>query len=411
MISPEEIRIRARKLWASGAPLRAWLGAEDLFPYAVPFRKPSAREWLDRFAELRSEIDLLEAGSKARQAAGYSVRFKEVAHQKLGRLRIPDRIAFENAEDIAACAGESAALARFAEVAQALRSREPRLIDWLAEQPLRALEVQAALPRLLAVAEYFQEHPRPMRYARELGIPGVDSKFIEENRSLLGAWLDRLLPAQAVDATVRGLADGGFERRFGLRCDEPLIRFRWLDRAFMLDRRIADATVPLAEFAAYAPRCERVFVTENRINFLTLPECTGSLAIFGGGYAIDRLGSLPWLRERRLYYWGDIDTHGFAILSRLRRRWPHTRSMLMDRDTLLGHKLLWSEEPQDRRCLHELDGLNDEERALYEDLRCDRLGRRVRLEQERIGYAQVLEAIAKTKITQALEHDAIDSYE
>lgn len=44
----------------------------------------------------------------------------------------------------------------------------------------------------------------------------------------------------------------------------------------------ADATVPLSEFAAYAPGCERVFVTEYRINVLTLPECIGSLAIFGG---------------------------------------------------------------------------------------------------------------------------------
>jgi hypothetical protein len=48
-------------------------------------------------------------------------------------------------------------------------------------------------------------------------------------------------------------------------------------------------------------------------------------------YAIDRLGSLPWLREKPLYYWGDIDTHGFAILSRLRRHWEHARSLLMDR--------------------------------------------------------------------------------
>ena len=395
MISPEEIRTRARRLWTSGAALRAWLGAEDMFPYSVPFRKPSAQEWLERFAELRSEVDRLEAGSKARRTAGYAVAFKEVAHRKLGRLRVPESIVFESAADIAACAGESAALARFAEVAEVLRSRQPRLGDWLAEQPLLALEIQGVLPRLSAVVEYFQRHPRPMRYARELGIAGVDSKFIEENRSLLGAWLDRLLPAEAVDATVRGLADSGFERRFGLRCDEPLIRFRWLDRAFMLDGCIADATVPLSEFAAYAPACERVFVTENKINFLTLPGCAGSLAIFGGGYAIDRLGSLPWLGEKPLYYWGDIDTHGFAILSRLRRRWAHTRSLLMGRDTLLGHKALWSEEPQDRRCLHELDALDDEERALYDDLRFDRLGERVRLEQERIDYSQVVDAVAQ----------------
>lgn len=397
MISPEEIHIRARKLWASGAPLRAWLGGETLFPYFLRFRKPSAQEWLERFADLRSALERLEAGSKARQGTGYALAFKDVVHQKLGRLRVPGSIVFESAEDVAACAGETLAMTHFTEVAQTLRSKEPRLVPWLAEHPLLAIEVQTALPRLLAVAAYFQAHPRPMRYARELGIPGLDSKFIEENRALLGAWLDRLLPAEAVDETVRGLADNGFERRFGLRCDEPLVRFRWLDHALMLDGHISDATVPLSEFAAYAPGCERVFVTENKINFLTLPECSGSLAIFGGGYAIDRLGSLSWLRNKPLYYWGDIDTHGFAILSRLRRYWQHTRSLLMGRDTLLGHQALWSEEPQDRRCLHDIDALDDEERSLYDDLRFDRLGERVRLEQERIGYTHVLDAVAQIR--------------
>jgi hypothetical protein len=396
MISPEEIRDRARKLWSSGKALRAWLGAEALFPYSVPFRKPSAQVWLERFAQLRAEVERLEAASKARLGAGYAVAFREVAHQKLGRLRAPDTILFESAEDVAACAGESATLRRFAELAHTLRSREPRLADWLAERPLRALECERALPRLLAVVGYFQAHPRPMRYARELGIPGVDTKFVEENRALLGEWLDRLLPAEAVDATVRGLADNGFERRFGLRCEEPLTRFRWLDRSFRFDGRIADATVPLSEFVAYAPTCERVFVTENKINFLTLPECSGSLAIFGGGYAIERLGRVPWLGDKALYYWGDIDTHGFAILSRLRGHWAHAHALLMDRETLLGHRELWSEEPPERRCLHDLDALEDEERGLYDDLRSDRLGERVRLEQERIGYGWVEAAVADT---------------
>ena len=38
-----------------------------------------------------------------------------------------------------------------------------------------------------------------------------------------------------------------------------------------------------------------------------------------------------------LVYWGDLDTHGFAILNRLRECFPHARSMLMDRATLLAH--------------------------------------------------------------------------
>jgi len=36
------------------------------------------------------------------------------------------------------------------------------------------------------------------------------------------------------------------------------------------------------------------------------------------GYAVDVLGQLPWLQEAQCIYWGDIDTHGFAILNRAR---------------------------------------------------------------------------------------------
>jgi hypothetical protein len=393
MITSSEIRAHARKLWASGTPLRAWLEAQPLFPYAVAFRKPSAQEWLERFAQLRVAVEQLEAGSKATLGSGYSVSFKEVAHQKLGRLRVPERIVLESVEDAAACAGEEVALRRFAALAGVLRVREPRLLDWLAERPLRALDYAAELPRLLAVAGYFRDHPRPMRYARELGILGVDSKFIEVNRGVLRDWLDRLLPPAAIDVSVRGFDDYGFERRFGLRHEEPLIRFRWLDPARALAGRVLDASVPLSQFADYAPTCARVVVTENKVNFLTLPACPDALAIFGGGYAVERLGRIAWLAESALHYWGDIDTHGFAILNRLRGAWPHVRSLLMDRATLLQHRELWSQEPPERRSMQDLDGLDEAERALYDDLRQDRLGQGVRLEQERIDYARVQQAL------------------
>lgn len=253
MISPEQVRTRARQLWASGQALRAWLKAEPLFPYSIPFRKPSAQEWLDCYTEMRTQVEQLEAASKAKNGAGYVVVFKDVAHQKLGQLRVPERIVLEGVEDVAACIGEGTALKRFQALANELRMREPRLLDWLADNSLSALEHEPVLPRLLAVVEYLQMHPKPMRYARELGIPGVDSKFIDEHQALLRDWLDRLLPFQAMDVSVSGLSDHGFERRFGLLHEEPLIRFRWLDPHVALASGITDATVPLSQFVAYSP--------------------------------------------------------------------------------------------------------------------------------------------------------------
>ena len=394
MISPDDIRAKAVRLWSSGRALRAVLGAEPLFPYALPFAKPSARDWLTRFAELRQAVETLDRESKARTGAGYTLLTREVAHQKLGVVRVPERIVFDSAADLAATAGESAALHRFNALAALLRSSEPRLLSWLAERPLHAMEYEDALPQLLSVARCFQSRPRPMRYARELGIAGVDGKFIETYRNVLADWLERLLPPDAIDATVgRGLADNGFERRFGLRYEEPTIRFRWLDPARALEGCLRDATVPLSQFAAYEPDCARVLITENKVNFLTLPDAGSTLAIFGGGYAIDRVGSVSWLRGVPVYYWGDIDTHGFAILNRLRGHVPGVRSFLMDRETLMAHRDWWSVEGADRRCTRELPGLDEAESALYQDLRDDRLGIGVRLEQERIHYARVVAAV------------------
>lgn len=129
------------------------------------------------------------------------------------------------------------------------------------------------------------------------------------------------------------------------------------------------------------------------MNFLTLPPCADALAIFGSGYAIDLLSEVKWLGQRTLHYWGDLDTHGFAILSRLRTHWPHTQSFLMDHDTLVAHRELWTQEIAQNRCLRDLPGLTTHEQAVYDDLRNDRLGERVRLEQEKILFPAVETAV------------------
>lgn len=106
----------------------------------------------------------------------------------------------------------------------------------------------------------------------------------------------------------------------------------------------------------------------------------------GLGYALDHLDAVPWLHRSEVHYWGDIDTHGFAILDRLRHHLPHARSLLMDRETLDAHRDLWGREPQDRRFTGEPSRLTVEEATLYRALRDNELDASVRLEQERIGY-------------------------
>ena len=82
-----------------------------------------------------------------------------------------------------------------------------------------------------------------------------------------------------------------------------------------------------------------------------------------------------------------------AILDALRAHFGHVESFLMDRSTLLEFEPLWGTEdsPLDR----DLPRLSAEERALYDDLRDNRIGRHLRLEQERIGFGWMKDALAR----------------
>jgi hypothetical protein len=172
-----------------------------------------------------------------------------------------------------------------------------------------------------------------------------------------------------------------------------------LDPALYVQGRLSDLSLPAEEFAALELVVRRVFITENRTNGLAFPPCRDAMVVFGLGYGLERLAEVGWLRSVDVHYWGDIDTHGFGILNRLRARLPEARSFLMDRPTLEAHRALWGQEPAERRYASDVSRLTAEERALFEDLKLDRLGERVRLEQERVGFGWLeaaLRACART---------------
>jgi hypothetical protein len=117
------------------------------------------------------------------------------------------------------------------------------------------------------------------------------------------------------------------------------------------------------------------------------------MVVFGAGYGWEALARAAWLARCSLHYWGDIDTHGFAILDQLRGRFDHVESFLMDRDTLLAHRAFWGEERD--QVVHDLPRLTETERALFDDLRDNRIRKGLRLEQERVGFGWVEAALGR----------------
>ncbi len=391
--TPEEIHGQLQRHWESGALLAERLpvdGGEPLFPLVLRLRRPTAREITERFAEVAAWIRQLRDNSRDTLGHGYTIEFRRQGNRVQGSNELPATLIVPSSEDALRLLGQRHDAERFDALAAEILARQPRLANWLRRQPLKVLEHEESWPRLLAVLDHFQRHPRPGCYPRQLAIPGVDTKFIEARRGLLAALLDEVLPASAIDAEANGVR--GFNQRFGLRSPSPLVRLRLLDPALQV-QGLSDLSLPVEQFATLRPAVERVFITENQTNGLAFPDVPRSLVVFGLGYGLAHLVRTPWLQEVEVHYWGDIDTHGFGILDRVRASLPDARSLLMDQQTLLAHRSLWGEEPADKRLGYTPSRLTDTEFTLFLALRNDIWAERIRLEQERIDFGWLRERL------------------
>lgn len=390
---PAELRGQLQKSWERGEILAALVTGEALFPKRLLLKRPTSAETADRFDEVRAWIGEVRAMPHCR------VEMREFRHRVFGANSVPHEAWIDTVEDALALIGKLRVYARFTGLLEATRRQQPRLLAWLAKRPLRALELSDEWSRLLEIVSWLENHPRPGVYLRQVDIPGVHSKFIESQRGVLTELLDIVLPPEAIDSSASGVSR--FADRYGFLDKPARIRFRVLDPRLSLlpGGRAEDITLDSGSFARLDPKVARVFITENEINFLAFPRVDNSLVIFGAGYGFEMLSGADWLGRCLIHYWGDIDTHGFAILDQLRGRFGHVESFLMDRGTLLAFESQWGTE--EKQAQHDLPRLNREERALYDELRDNRMRKNLRLEQERIGFGRVESALLELSLEPA----------
>lgn len=384
--TPKDLKAQLERLWDRGELLRDTVTGQTRFPLRLTFRGPTSIDITERFDRVRPWAADLASAPFLR------VEWQEVRHRVQGLQRLPASVWVDRREDALRWLGRRTDAERFAAQVAMTRQAQPGLLPWLEKRPLQALALADDWPRLLAVVDWRQAHPQPGIYLRQVDVPGVHSKFIESHRAVLAELLDLALPADQVDASKTGVAQ--FAARYGFREKPQRIRLRLLDPAMQLlvGTECPDLTLDADSFSRLAIAPERVLITENETNFLALPQLPGAIAIFGAGYGWEALAQARWLERCALHYWGDIDTHGFAILDQLRAHFGQVQSLLMDRATLDAHAAFWGRE--DKPLQADLQRLTPAERALYHDLRDNRLGDHLRLEQEHLGFAWVRERLA-----------------
>ncbi len=369
--TPADITAKVRRRWDDGSLLRGYAksaGSAPFEPIEVVLRGPKPSQIGDDIAAARDWVAALDAGR--RDDTRYTLVWQTIGGRQIGRNQLPVRAVVSSREQAWAVLGVAASVRRFDELL-ARTEQHAGVREWVVDHPHRALDLAPEMDRLIAAYGWLDTHRKSGRYLRQISAPGVDTKFAERHRSVLAAML-------GVSPTAAGfLAD------LGLRSKPALIRLRPAP-SLGFPVALTEVAARSEELAKLTVQPRNAVIVENEISYLCLDIPDDGVVIWGRGFDVDSVGRLPWLADADVVYWGDIDTHGFAILDRLRAWQPGARSVLMDRETLLAHRDRWVTE--DRPATSVLTRLTPDEQGLYAELVSDGLGERVRLEQEQIDW-------------------------
>lgn len=385
-----------RRRWDRGVYLRAHAAGVDLEPVSLPIRGPKGADLADRFDAVRIWVDHFERDNGSGSSRPrFDLDYRNRRTRTVGDNPLPVRAHVPTFARLCGVLGTGGDVSRLDRVL-ALTTAAPAfgdderaaLVAWVQDHPMVAIDHHGRWVDLLAVVGWVisHGHDRATLDLRHLDVPGVDTKFVERHRKIVSRLLEQVVPEGEIDRTA-----SSFAGRFGFRARSSHVRFRLLAPVPELPEVITEVELRVDELARLPLSFSTAFIVENRATYLAFPPLADSIAIFGEGFGVTVLEGIPWLADRRLVYWGDIDTHGFAILDRLRQRVPGVRSVLMDRQTLIDH--LDHVVVEARPTAAPLTTLTPAEQAVYDDLVEDRFGTAVRLEQERVRFSAVRRAL------------------
>lgn len=326
MITPNEIKRKAETKYK--AYLQSIIKNDTFFPLIIIGNKKPSKS----IPEFKIELNNLISSSKDKKGFGYTISFKERKTKILGTQSFPESIFFNTEQDYQKYLKIEIEVSLFKNTFQQILNKFPELQNWFEKYPNKVIANINNWNDILKVCTYFKNNPKPNLYLRELPIT-VHTKFIENNFSILRELLDIIIEPSI------NISETKFEKRFNLKYNEPLVRFKILDSSIS-DKYfsgITDISIPINQFNELSLPIKKVIIVENKTNLytiaLTLPVQEKTIVIFGSGFKVENLKNVKWLNSVEILYWGDIDIQGFEILSQMRGYFTQTKSFLMDEDT------------------------------------------------------------------------------
>lgn len=254
---------------------------------------------------------------------------------------------------------------------------------------------------LIAATNWFRVHPRSGLTVRSVPVPDMHTKWLARHRGMVLACLgtpttphgssesaDDTDPADIPDADLDALGLRPLPREIGIVLADPTLR--------AVVGGLRQISAPVDELAALQLRPDAVLIVENKEPALAWRDAAGLVVIHSLGNHLDVLRRLPWIRPDRCWYWGDLDRHGFTLLSRARTMLPQMASLLMAPGDVETHKTLAVEEELDRYDQPD-PTLTPSETTALAGLELAE-GRYLRIEQERIPIGHAEHALEQARI-------------
>ena len=391
MVSPEEIKIKAARKYKDFLRYEIDLlfgkPEESFFPLTI---RADTGNVNDDLLQRQKDLQSLIAKSKNKTGSGYTLELETVQSRRNGEQTSISRILFETKDDFLSFINENKSYKRFYNAIELVKESHllsnEKICEWSKSQLndlLSEPESSHYWSDICLCAEWLNKNQDSKLYIREIPLP-VHTKFIEQNEKIIQSLTDKAGSPLS------------FEETFGLRTESDFVRFRSLSTNALFPFsaiNLSECQITIENFKklddSFLSQIKNIFIVENKMVYLTFPQVPNSICIWGQGYKVNTLNSIDWFNSKNIYYFGDLDEHGFDILSSYRRYYSNIQSFCMNQSDWINH-LQYAVEGK------KLDGNQIPQnltKAEKETFQIIRTSKNNRLEQERISISYIQEKI------------------
>jgi hypothetical protein len=368
MLTKEEIKQKALNKY--NGYLKSIINNDTYFPLEIKGNKKiSTQEYSKAF----EAFTFFYNNSKEKKGYGYSFEY-----EKTKKIKIK-KIFFETEEDYIKFIEKESQTNSFKKNIATLRSTLNITDEILISNVSKIAKWDEKFCTNIArISSFIINNPQSNLYQRELPI-AVPTKFLEKNITIITSFISNFIPLKNVDNKYQKL--GLLDKSFLIKI-RSTNNFKVFDSQNNLSCTSETITLTPKEFEKFNHSSKTIFIVENETTFYNFPIRKNELCLYSGGFSILSFKNNNYLRENSLFYFGDLDEHGFAIFSMFKDVYPNAKSIFMDMKTLMEFKKYRAEGKEYKGTLQ---NLNNEEETCFKYLK----ETNSRLEQEKIPASYI----------------------